>query len=1142
MTDSSSDDPDGDTIARLLAEIDAGRMAFESAVAAHPNLEARLREVASLQRLLKTAQGTAIPDAPKNLGEYRIVGVVGQGGMGVVYRAYHERLQREVAVKTIRPTHVSPSARERFLREQTALARLHQTHIVPIYAAGTDGAVEYFVMPYIEGASLHRVLESLRRGFAGRGTTSDSLFSLVSTAAEGRASRSTSSFASLRAETESLEGRPETNGRRTPIEGNVETPRSPAYFRSAATIIANAAEGLEHAHRRGVYHRDLKPNNVMLAADGRLWIIDFGLAAFLPHESADAGPTPAGDGLATNAAVGTWSYMAPEQFERKADARTDVWGLGVTLYETLTLRRAFAHRSSSEWREASAAEHPPHPAEAAPALPADLAAVCWKAMARDPKDRYQSAGALAEDLRRWLRDDPVAARKRNPVERARRWIVRHRAWTAVIVLSMIAAPTMIALQYRATVKARAEIAEQGRQLIVRELESLLGSDRRAGWSAGAAAKIAAAASIRKDDVLRDAVVASLAGEDATTVAHVLAIGGSAAAYDATGKRLLLSGTSKRRNHAGSPAHLWNLDERTPKPGKADGPGLVAFQRDGTPVQLVGDNSGRLRVLHVETGAALREYSLPRAQEGGEPPTMALGKEGDLVAGSFRDQQSTFVWSRLGAARRLAVGASAIAFNDDGTVVAVGSPSGETSIWSVDDGRRLASFTLAPLSVQALAFSGRVRRNGDVVAGDVAVAWYGRGAIVDLTTGRPNCFFETDEHVPKNLAFAPDGATVVADNILFDAASGRRLLTLSGQMEAFAFAPDGGEFVQAAGEGFIEPQVLRQSFDRNRGVLQLHGLRTPCARIALSMDGRVIAALSRDWRIGVWDVASGRLLRLVDLPEGPFADNAALALDDAGTRLAGASGTSACLWDVSSGRRLQHWSLPPGFSNELAFTAAGGLTLVRSELQSMADYPSRIYRYSDHPRRIRGRDLLTSPEKPIFEIDAFPMHSYGIALTPNGERVLVDGLSLEGVRSVRLFDGRTGGELRRYPLAHERDYDSLHADSAGPTMVFEEDPDAALLRVIDAAEGAPRERLRAALMALGPGGDSWLGSRVPDNEPSLGIYRRGSERPIFRLSHFSRVHFARFSAHGRLLALTGQGFLDVVDLVRVERRLQELGLD
>lgn len=272
--------------------------------ASHPQLAEEFTALAESHRILARVQPDPEPAFPARLGDFRIVRKIGWGGMGDVYEAVQEPFERRVAVKTIRPGQVSPSVRVRFLREQQVLAGLHQTHIVPIFAAGCVGETHYFAMPYLHGVSLRDVLYDLR------------------------------------AECTS----PQPAGVPTAAPALGGPHRSTAYFQAVAALMADAAEALAHAHERGIVHRDLKPANLMIDAEGHLWILDFGLAGYLGGEPAQLDPgepaTAPGDLTNHSGTPGTLDYMAPEQLDGRADNRTDVWGLGTVLYELLTLHRA----------------------------------------------------------------------------------------------------------------------------------------------------------------------------------------------------------------------------------------------------------------------------------------------------------------------------------------------------------------------------------------------------------------------------------------------------------------------------------------------------------------------------------------------------------------------------------------------------------------------------------------------------------------------------------------------------------------------------------------------------------------------------------------------------------------------------------
>jgi serine/threonine protein kinase len=189
----------------------------------------------------------------------------------------------------------------------------------------------------------------------------------------------------------------------------------PSSFRTAATLGVQSAEALDHAHQRGVVHRDIKPANLLLEPGGHLWITDFGLAKAAGSNEVTR----------TGTVVGTLRYLAPERFAGPADARSDVYSLGLTLYEMLTLRPAFAEtREDALVRQVLEAE-PPSPRRLVPAIPRDLETIVLKAIAKEPGQRYATAGELAEDLRRFLADRPVHARRLTVVEHTGRWCRRN---------------------------------------------------------------------------------------------------------------------------------------------------------------------------------------------------------------------------------------------------------------------------------------------------------------------------------------------------------------------------------------------------------------------------------------------------------------------------------------------------------------------------------------------------------------------------------------------------------------------------------------------------------------------------------------------------------------------------------------------
>lgn len=420
--------------------------AIERVCSAHPESAdeirrrvARLRSVGMLG-VDPPSSGDAYPE---ELGEFRLLERLGGGGMGVVFRARQEPLGREVALKLIRPEHLYfPRARERFRRETEAVARLQHPGIVPIYTVGEAAGLPYFAMELVEGATLAELLLEL----AGREP--------VELSGEDLA--------------RALRTRARAGAAPTAPTGPGSEPAAAfagGYVESVLRLVLQVAQALEHAHERGVLHRDVKPSNVAVDLAGRARLFDFGLASL-------------GDGAAritqTRTEIGSLPYMAPESLggrRDESDARSDVYSLGMTLYELLALRLPFETTDEHELRRAILQGDVPSLRARNPAVPRDLAVVCAKALERDPRRRYSGAGVLARDLAAVLAHRPIEARPPSAVALALRAARRHPlAWT----LGALAVVVPSALLWRESQHARSlgtALAEAERQRRAVEIES-----------------------------------------------------------------------------------------------------------------------------------------------------------------------------------------------------------------------------------------------------------------------------------------------------------------------------------------------------------------------------------------------------------------------------------------------------------------------------------------------------------------------------------------------------------------------------------------------------------------------------------------------------------------------------------------------
>ncbi len=357
---------------------------------------------------------TELPQIPG----HELRGLLGRGGMGVVYEARHLRLNRIVAVKMLLTgVYASPEARERFLREAEAVAGLRHPNIIQVHDMGDQAGQPYFTMEFVEGGNLAQKL-------AG-------------------------------------------------------APQPP---REAASLLATLSEAVQEAHRSGIVHRDLKPSNVLLTADGTPKIGDFGLARRMEGES----------GLTwTGIAIGTPSYMAPEQAEARPltwGPAVDIYALGAILYELLTGRPPFRAESAAETLHQVLSQDPVPPSRLNGKVPRDMETICLKCLNKEPHLRYDGAATLAADLRRFLAGEAIAARPEARLARLARRVRRRPALSAAVTAVTVLAASLLGggmwlVSERAAAARKAEVegiaAEGAAEANLREMADLL---RKESWS------------------------------------------------------------------------------------------------------------------------------------------------------------------------------------------------------------------------------------------------------------------------------------------------------------------------------------------------------------------------------------------------------------------------------------------------------------------------------------------------------------------------------------------------------------------------------------------------------------------------------------------------------------------------------------
>jgi serine/threonine protein kinase/WD40 repeat protein len=815
---------------------------------------------------------TADGEPLRQLGSYRILREVGRGGMGIVYEAEQEALGRHVALKILPfEAAANRTCLMRFSREARATARLHHTNIVPVHDVGEHEGVHYFAMQFIQGQSLDEVIAALRRlGRVKKGseaaalrTSSLDLRSKVDGPSANLENQSAQSLAGslvsgqfsgpeLEADVARSSGhattgadgatsqpeevrpfsfdlRPSAADRRPnlearPVSVRVEssselaTPSTEPYYRSVARVGLQVAEALAYAHGQKVLHRDIKPSNLLLDVRGTVWVVDFGLAK------------DEGDDLSkTGDVVGTLRYLAPERFKGESDARGDIYSLGLTLYELLTLRPAFEQTDRSRLIQAITQQEPARPRRLDRRMPRDLETIVLKAVAKEPHHRYQAAESLVEDLRCFLADLPIRARRITPAEQMWRWCRRNPGWAAtlgtvgLLLIVILIGGTFLNFHLQNALKRTQEAErDQEEKLWQAHLERAraLRMSGRIGQRFEVLRTVKEAASIRVSPELKDEAAAALVRPDVELVREWKGCTEDTidVAFDGAFHRYVTL-------HTNGSLAVWRLGD--------DGAELV--------VRLPSHGLAPFHRLWMSPDGCFVAYGHNRIRQG--------------IAGGLR------VWRVDGPLPVVVldecagVRESALAFDATGRYLAVGHPDRSVSVYEADNGRRVQRFPLK-VAAQIVAFHPRDDR--------LAVACGNAVRIFEVRSGKEVQELRHPKGVAwiSGLAWHPDGrrlATAADDSLIhiWDAAHGVEVMTPwaeHGIGTVIAFNHVGDRLISSGWSG------RTSVWDVETG----QSLLTSLSSIGLnfSSDDQVLGFRSQGANLQLWRLAPARELYMM----------------------------------------------------------------------------------------------------------------------------------------------------------------------------------------------------------------------------------------------------------------------------------------
>ncbi|AMV36278.1 protein kinase domain-containing protein [Planctomyces sp. SH-PL62] len=952
-------------------------------------------EAGGLDEPLHSPTEAGGPDEPPHpatppsriFGDYQILREVGRGGMGIVYEAWQISLRRTVALKVLSVGLSDEKRRGRFEREARAAGRLHHTNIVPVFGSGEHEGTPFYVMQFIRGVGLDAVLDESRRPPSRLDATEES----TDPSADGAAAREAVGSATAPAtaaprpvETQADSARERSFlavarsllGRGAPPPGDASGAKEPGAEASEPTgprsspqaergddrppwkwvagLGVQAAEGLDYAHSQGIFHRDVKPSNLLLDERGTVWVTDFGLAKWGEHQDA----TQSGD------VVGTLRYLPPEAFDGQSGATTDVYGLGLTLYELLARRPAFDERDRARLIRQVSEASPPPLRKLDPGIPIDLATVVHKAVEKLPQDRYPTAAAFGADLRRFLEDRPVEARRASLAESYWRWARRNPTiailggvLTGVLLLAT-AGSLMAARWFRDQAEIQRSLASGRREAQVAREAAVVARNEEQQTLYDTRANLAASA-WEGNDYGQFRSLLDLMRPRADEVDHrgwewryLRGLDGQDRATARTPWERLVSvsvapdGSSFATASLSGAIRIWDLRDaklkkviQNPPPGGAAadlrlGVHALAYSPDGKRLAGPGPDmgAGEIGIFRVETGELERTLQVDQDAI----LSFAWSPDGSRLAASSSRHVVHFWDVETGARLPLLTGShlgpiATVALSPDGRLAATAGLDGAVKLWRLGDPPLLTHDLVGHEGeVRAAAFSPDGARL-------VTAGLDGTVRIWEVATGVSRMVIQAHKGGVLCLTYAPSGdwiATGGNDDAIriWEPGSSRLLRKFLGHTQGVrALAPsrDGQSLVSVSTEGIAKvwdplsparPRTLRDA-----SVLRFGG---SAGCLALSPDGRLMASGHDDQVVRLWDLPTGRLLRQLG---GHDSRVRSLSISPDGRLLVSSAGDPSrppedrgvvIVWDLASGRPLREYREHRDVVDDLVFLGDG----------------------------------------------------------------------------------------------------------------------------------------------------------------------------------------------------------------------------